>query len=277
MTTSARLHLLVLALLWFPAHAAEVPVDAAETPTAPATESQQLGRKLLLGMANYLAGLDSFTVTVRGGFDVVQDDGKKIQFLEVRNVALARPDRLRAEETGADGRNSLVLFDGTHVSVFDGDLGVFAQADQPGTVDDAIIYFTRELQMRLPLAPLLTTRFPAELESRLQFVDYVETSYVFEEPAQQIVGSTGVVDFQVWIAQGDRPLPQRIVLTYRGEAGQPQYWADFIDWNIRPRISKSRFEFKPPKDAKQIVFAVQIVPPAAAPAVEDSAADGDTP
>jgi Predicted periplasmic protein (DUF2092) len=42
------------------------------------------------------------------------------------------------------------------------------------------------------------------------------------------------VDFQLWIADGDQPLPLRAVLTYRREAGQPQFRAQFSDWNFEP-------------------------------------------
>ncbi len=143
-----------------------LPVVAAD-----AADSQERGRAALLRMATYVASLERFTVTVRGGYDVDQDDGRKVQFLETRAVTLERPNRLRAEETHSDGRNNVVLFDGSRITVFDSDAGVFAEAAQPGSVDDAIIYFVRDLKMRLPLAPLFSTRFLAELGERLKFVD----------------------------------------------------------------------------------------------------------
>jgi hypothetical protein len=50
------------------------------------------------------------------------------------------------------------------------------------------------------------------------------------------VRTAGGVDFQVWIAQGDEPLPRRIVITYKDENGQPQFWADFSNWNLAPEL-----------------------------------------
>jgi hypothetical protein len=246
MTTAKFSVAIALAMLMSPLGAGE------------ATESQQRGRQLLLAMAHHVAQLERFTVTVRGGYDVVQEDGRKIQFLETREIALARPDRLRAEVTHADGRNNLVLFDGKQMTVFDSDTSTYARAPQPGSIDDAVLYFVRELQMRLPLAPLFATRFPEELASRLTFADYVETTYVFEAPAHHVTGSTGVVDFQAWIADGDSPLLRRLVLTYKNDPGQPQFWAEFSNWNPRPRLAKDRFAFEPPANSKQIVFAVQL-------------------
>jgi hypothetical protein len=189
---------------------------------------------------------------------------------------MARPNQFRAEETRSDGHNDLMLFDGTHITMFNSDKRVFAQADQPGSVDDAIIYFVRDLQMRLPLAALFTTRFPTELGERLKFADYVETSYAFDAPADQVAGSTRAVDFQVWIADGDKPLPLRIVMTYKNDPGQPQFWADFVDWNLRPHITKNYFAFKRPADAQQIVFAVQ-VPAAPTEWSEATSVEGEAP
>jgi hypothetical protein len=250
--------LLLFALLATLAWSAEPVQDPAAQPEALPSETQRLGREHLMGMAGFLAGLDRFGVSVRGGFDVVQEDGQKVQFLEKRQVTLERPDRFRAEETRSDGHNSSLVFDGTQMTVWNAGLGVFARAEQPGTIDDAILYFVRDLEMRLPLAPLFTTRLPEEFERRLSFVDLVETTYVFEKPAQHIVGRTAIVDFQIWIADGPQPWPQRLVITYREEPGQPQYWAEFSGWTAKPRIEKDHFAFEPPDGARQIAFAVQI-------------------
>lgn len=251
----------------------------ADEPTPDAPESRQLGLELIMGMAHFLAGLDRFSVTVRAGYDVVQSDGQKIEFLEQRDIVLARPGQLRAQETRADGRNSLLLFDGARVTVWDAELGVFAQADQPGSIDDAVLYFVRDLGMRLPLAPLLTTRLPEEFERRLKFADYVETTNVYGEPVHHVAGRTAILDFQVWIDDGDAPWPRRLVMTYRAEPGQPQYWAEFHDWSRKPRIRKDQFVFDPPQNARQIVFAVQVPTlTGAGPVSPDAAAtSGDVP
>ncbi len=69
---------------------------------------------------------------------------------------------------------------------------------------------------------------------------------MFDAPADHVVGNTGVVDFQVWIADGDAPLPRRIVMTYKNDPGQPQFSADFVDWDMKPRISQQTFAFELP-------------------------------
>jgi len=233
--------------------------DQANTPES-ASESQVLAREILMNMAGFLAGLEKFSVTVRGGYDVLQESGQKIEFLEARDIAVARPGRLRAAGTDSSGRSSVVLFDGRVITVYDGEAGVYAQAPQPGNVDDSLVYFTRDLELRLPLAVLATTRLPLELERRVRYVDYVEQSYAFDEPTHHVTGRTDVVDFQLWITDGEQPWLQRIVLNYYKEPGQPQYRAEFSDWKSKPRLSKSFFRFEPSRGDRQIVFAAQLPP-----------------
>ena len=84
------------------------------------------------------------------------------------------------------------------------------------------------------------------------------------------------MDIQVWIAAGKRPLPLRIVLTYP-DAGRPQYWAQFSEWNLRPRTRDVTFAFKVPPGARQIPFAVQFSMMDDALQPEPSSAEGEKP
>ena len=126
-------------------------------------------------MANHLAGLQNLSVSFRDGYDVVQSSGQKVEFGETRRITLARPNQLRVEEIASDGRLDLALFDGKNITVFDGDSNVYASTPQPGTVDDALVFFVRDLRMRMPLARLLSSRLPSEWPKRVTTVDYVES------------------------------------------------------------------------------------------------------
>ena len=278
MARKIRLVGIVLAgLAALPGWAAEPDTDEAATDAvAELVESRQKARAMQIEMVEFLAGLDSFSVKLLSGYDVLQDNGQKIQFLEARDIVLARPDRMRIEAQRADGLGDLVLFDGSTVTVWHSESGVYAQADQPGSVDDTVVYIVRDLGMRVPLAGLLTTRLPAELERRMRMIDYVEMTDVLGEPAHHIAVRTDEMDIQVWIAAGKRPLPLRIVLTYP-DAGRPQYWAQLTDWDLAPEFEEADFVFTAPPDAEQIVFAVQIPPMIPTPPAENGAAKGEQP
>jgi hypothetical protein len=137
-------------------------------------------------------------------------------------------------------------------------------------VDDAVVYFVHDLGMRLPLAIMLLDRMPAELQQRVQAVKYVEKTTTLGTPADHVAAKTPTVDFQVWIAQGDRPLPLRVVLTYKNTRGQPQFRAQFSDWNLDITPSDTLFAFTAPAGAKQIPFAATLA--SIAPSRQGSAA-----
>ena len=128
---------------------------------------------------------------------------------------------------------------------------VYATAPQPGTLDESIVYFVRDLGMRLPLAALLLNRLPAELQDRVRSVNYVEKTSIYGTASHHLAARTDTVDLQVWVADGDKPLPQRIVLTYKKAAGQPQFWAQFIDWNLAPQLNMRRSRYRSPMACKK--------------------------
>ena len=111
-----------------------------------------------------------------------------------------------------------------------------------GIGDEAVKYFLKDLHMRLPLAALLTSRFPAEIESRTQALDYVEKTVIDGIPAHHLAGRTETVDYQVWIAEGAQPLPLRVVLTYKNAEGQPELGHGFPigTWRLKFKTPNSR-------------------------------------
>ena len=215
-------------------------------------------RAILLKMGTLLGSTERLSVTVHAAYDAVQPSGLKIEWNEVRTLTLHRPGRLRMEAEKSNGARGLVVFDGKQISTFDEAARAYAQAAQPGGIDETLVYFVRDLGMRLPLAVLFVSRVAADLERRVKSVEYVEKTGIFGAPAHHLVGKTDSVDFQVWITDGERPLPQRIVLTYPAAAGQPEFRAQFSAWNLAAEVPDALFAFTPPDGATRIPFAAAL-------------------
>ncbi|EWY36317.1 hypothetical protein N825_28655 [Skermanella stibiiresistens SB22] len=209
-------------------------------------------------MADKLAQAQGFSVTIRAGFDVVQDTGQKITFGERRQVTLSRPDRLRIEAEESDGKKTLVTYDGHAITVFDREDNVYGQVEKAGSVDDVIRYVVQDLDIRLPLALLLVTTLPEELDQRLEAIDYVERDMLTTVPTDHLAGRGADVDFEVWLDTGNTHLPQRLSITYKNEEGAPQYRAEFSDWKLNPDLSQVDLAFIPPDGAQRIPFLVRV-------------------
>jgi len=210
---------------------------------------------VLARMADLMSNTRCMSVTVHAAYDAVQSDGLKVEWNEIRKVTLKRPDLLRVDGERSDGDRSLILFDGKNITTFDESAKVYARAPQTGDVDQTVIHFVKDMGMRLPLAVLLLSSLPEELQSRVQRLEYVEKTTTLSQPAHHLVGQTATVDFQLWIADGEQPLPLRAVLTYKNAPGQPQFRAEFSDWDLTSDPPDSLFAFTPPAQATQIPFA----------------------
>jgi hypothetical protein len=251
---------------------------AAQEAAAPApvtTGSQPDAAALLQSMAEYLAGLESFRCTTINGYETVQANGQKVEFGETREIFLARPNRLRLEEVASDGASDLTLFDGKQITVVSAGFNVYAQAPQPPSLEDALVYFVRDLRMRAPLALLLSTHVRTDLRELAQNVGYVERTRVDGKDAHHVAAQSESVDFEFWIAEGKKPLPLRVVITYKTAPGQPKFWSDMSKWKTNRRISDKTFALTLPDAARQIPFAVQLSALGATP--PDAAAGEVTP
>ena len=232
------------------------------------TESQTRARAILMQMAEFISTTARFSVSLRTGYDAVQGSGQKIEFAETQQITVSRPRNLRVESARSDGAKMLAVFTGTEIALIDVTANVIATAPQPGPIDETLVHFVQNLGMRLPLAVMLLSRLPAELDGRVKFIDYVEKTGIHGSPAHHLAARTDTVDFQIWITEGDKPLPQRVVITYKNAQGQPQFWAQLSDWNLAPTIAESTFAAIAPEGAQRVAFAAQL--PRAEPTARQS-------
>jgi hypothetical protein len=235
------------------------PLWSAQGQSPAASPSEPQAMPILKSMSEFLAQAEHFSVVVREGYDVVQESGQKLEFGEVRKITVSRPDHLRIEVERSNGEKGLVIFDGKDLAVYLANQNVYAISPRPGSLDEAIKYVVGDLKVQVPLAMMLLSTLPSELDNRVASAEYVEKTTITDVPCDHLaVRTDSGVDFQVWIAQGDKPLPRRIVITYKDETGQPQFWADLSDWNLAPEMSDALFAFTPPNGAERIQFLAEI-------------------
>jgi hypothetical protein len=205
-------------------------------------------------MATLLSTAPKLSVTVESGYDTVQDSGLKVEFGETRTFTIRRPDHIRLDTERRDGNQRGFRYDGKVIGVFDSEQKVYATAEYVGTIDHAFDYFIDQLQMPIPLAEVFASNLP-KFTRNIEALYHVEETNIAGVRCDHIVGSTKNIDFQLWVAQGEQALPQRMILTYKREAGEPQRWAQFRNWNLAPEVGDAVFVFTPPAGAEKIPFA----------------------
>lgn len=222
--------------------------------TAPKIEEKAL--TTLMRGAEFLTKAQRFSVTADISYDVMQDSGQKIEFGATRTIVVQRPDRISVDIEDRDGTRRGFRFDGKQIAFFGLDEKVYSTAEKSGDIDTAFAYFTRDLRMPLPLAELFTNNLSKGLKDRFSEAYYVEEEKLAGVQCDHLALRNDTADVQVWITKGEQPLLRRIVITYKHANGQPQFRAEFRDWNFSPEVSDSLFTFTPAEDAMRIQFVV---------------------
>ena len=181
-----------------------------------------------------------------------------VEFGTVQTLQVERPNLLRVDVQRSDGDQRMLLFDGKQIVFQNATDNVYVKVEHTSNIDEKIKFMVRDLQIPLPLGRMFRTTFPAELANLVKAVDYVEEDMLTEVPTDHLAARTRDVDFQVWITQDKKPLPRRIIITYKHAQGQPQFRADFSDWKLSSRAAKGPFVFTPPKDSEQIPLLTAI-------------------
>ncbi len=234
--------------------AALAAANASSAQEAPAPEADAQARATLLRMATFLASTPRLTVALQTAYDVVQPDGQKVEFGDSRKLALRRPDGFRIDAEARDGARRGLLIDGRAITTFDLNENVYASVPKQGTVDEALDYAVDELGLRIPLKELFASDLP-ETVTRASSVRLVANERVGSVPCEHLAVRADEVDYEVWVATGERPLLQRIVVTYRFAEGQPQFAANFASWNMSPDLPDALFAHEPAEGAERIRVA----------------------
>lgn len=205
-------------------------------------------------LSDFMTKSKQLDVTIDVAYDVVQDWGQKLEFGETRRMTMRRPDRFKVATTDRDGTVSGVVFDGQQIAAFNSKDKVYATTPLAGTVDAAIAHVVDDLGMRLPMAAIFQGTLARDAKTWARDVRYVEASTIAGVACDHVALHGDWEDVQLWIARGDRPLLQRIVITYHRAEGKPQFSAQLRDWNLDPTVDDAVFTFTPPAGAAKIAF-----------------------
>jgi hypothetical protein len=209
--------------------------------------------QVLRAMAAYLGGLKQFSARTENTMEMVTQDGQKLQFIAPAAVTVARPDKLFAERRG-DIVNQQFFYNGKTLTQFNPDTKLYATAPAPATVDAALDFARDELDIIAPAADLLDTRVYERLMQQSRSGSYLGLSSVGGHRCHHLAYRADGVDWQIWVREGDQPLPCRYVITTTDLAASPQFTIQFNDWDVAPKIPAGLFDFTAPAGATAIEF-----------------------
>jgi hypothetical protein len=229
--------------------------SASQKTPAPIQKPQDLRDPAALAQlkraTDFLMNLARFHFKATIAFDVVQDDGQRLQFERVGEVFLQRPDRLFADIHLDDGRHRQFWYDGKTLSFAERSKNLHTRIKTPPTIDAMLDMLEELLRDPMPLADLLYNDL-SPLEKRASEAEVVGDSMVDGRSCSHLAFRGETVDWQVWIEQGQSPFIRKIAVSYREEPGDPQYVAWIDDWDIPRSFSEGLFTFTVPAGSQWI-------------------------
>ena len=229
-------------------------------PTAPANPIASEGViepeavDALREMSDFLKTAQTLEISSQGSLDVVTNNGQRIQLDGTTNYKVRRPG-FTIDYT-SDMKTRRFIYDGKTFTVYAPKLGFYATAPAPGTNREVLDAIYEKFGIALPLEDLFRWgegSSAARLEGLTSAysvgpatIDGVLTDhYAFREAN---------VDWEIWIQQGDQPLPRKLVIVDRTDPARPTF-ATRLSWKINPALTDADFTFVPDGDAKRIQLA----------------------
>lgn len=204
-------------------------------------------------MGAYLRTLKAFQVQTRGTSEIVMPDGQKVQLSQTTNLLARMPDKLMADINGDRG-SKLYLFDGQTFTLFARDAGYYATAAVPGTLRQLVDILADKYDIEIPLVDLFLWGAPNNTPPKLTSAIDIGPTEVDGVSCEHYAFRQEGLDWQVWIQQGDYPLPRKLVLTTLTDDARPQH-TSILTWNLAPSYNEAAFTFTPRPDTHKIDFA----------------------
>jgi hypothetical protein len=204
--------------------------------------------RVLRGMTDYLARLQSFQVDSTALDEVVTKSGQKLQIASESQVSVQRPNRLRSEQLGA--RNGMGFwYDGKTMTLTCKANGTYATLPAPATLDATIDKARKDFQIEAPGADLLFSRPYDILTEQVKRGQFVGRETMDGGPVNHLAFVGEEVDWQIWIKDGAEPLPVRFTITTKVVKGEPEFSVHLSQWKTGGAIPASTFQFQAPSGA----------------------------
>lgn len=209
--------------------------------------------QLLRASTDFLASQQRFSLDTRSTIEVVLDSGQKIQFDHAATQAIQRPNKLWAARTG-DLVDQVFYYDGASLTLHNPSQNYFATVAAPDTLEAMLDFAREQLDIFAPAGDLIFKDAFNILTQDVSAGFVVGKSMVDGVRCDHLAFRAPHVDWQIWIEEGERPLPRKLVITTRDMVNAPQFSVITTNWNLEPSFTAATFSFTPPEGAQRVEF-----------------------
>jgi hypothetical protein len=205
-------------------------------------------------MSDTLAAAKSFSYRSRSVIEVPANTGQFLTLFSHADVAVQRPDKIRARLRGEAPAFDF-YYDGKTVSAFAPATMAYSTSAAPATIDEMLPDLERETGIRFVTSPLFFSNPYQVLTKGLLSGIVVGPATIRGTACQHLAFRSPGVNWEIWIESGPRALPLRLAATFTDRTNFPRTLVEFADWKLNPWLRAGDFEFRKPEGAKEIPFA----------------------
>lgn len=217
-----------------------------------ATGVNPAATQMLKSMTDYLGSLQQFSVHTENTLEDLLDSGQRVDIDVSANVIISRPNKLRAERKGVVSQT--FYYDGKNLTLHDPDVNVYATESAPGTVEETLDFARESLGLMVPVADLVYRNNYALLMQDVISAVIVGKAVINGAECTHLAFHRPDVDFQVWVREGEQPLPCKYVVTDTSTPALISISTVMSEWNVAPAVTDDSFTFVPPEGAMTITF-----------------------
>ncbi len=215
--------------------------------------------RLFRQMCDYVASLQAFTVSVRSMTEVLLVDGQKLDFEASSQVTVERPNRVRSHRIDVLDEADF-YYDGRTITIYSKKSNYYATEPMRDNLDAALDAVRTTLSLEIPGADLLYSDAYDGMTWDLTEAMYVGLESIGSVKTHHLAFRTPSIDFQVWVGEGDHPLPYKYIITTKWTTAAPQFGVELTNWNLSPTVDDAVFTFTPPPGARRIEFLKMTLP-----------------
>jgi len=224
------------------------PIEAA----ASADVIEPASVEALKNMATYLAGLGAFELSSTFETELVLDNNQKVGIGGTTSYEVKRPDGLRVKLVGDLGAREFI-YDGKLLTVVSPTDEVYGQVDVAPTIKQMLEQVAYHLDIEVPLADLFDYGTEDSVVDKITESFLVSAATIDGKPTKHWAFRTEGKDFEVWIADGDAPVPLKIVIDDDTQPTRPRFEAN-LAWTTDAAPTAADFAFSAPAGYQQVDF-----------------------
>lgn len=217
------------------------------TGAAPAAQVERPAVEALNRMSAYLRTMSAFQIGLQTQRDDVDVFGQLITLSGKATYKVRRPDAFSID-LALPNLTGQYVYDGKTIAVYDAKTGYYSKYLAPSTISATLELAENKYGATVPLDDLFKWSDGGDQARKLTSAHYIGKAEIAGQSTSHYAFRQPGVDWQIWIADGDKPAPLRVAIVAQNDNARPQFQVD-LTWDTAPQFAANEFAFRPPPNS----------------------------